>query len=116
MFEELVSDPRPLSLPEMNTLLARLRAEGRLTARTVQDVLWTDLLVQGTRDGEKGYLVVEASWTIGLKDIDRAVRRAALLRQGGEAQAWPVVIGYRVSEEAEDELETRGVLHLRLHE
>ena len=60
--------------------------------------------------------MVEASWTIGPRDIERAVRRAALLREQAGVRAWPTVVGYRVSEAAQEQLAGQETLRLMLPE
>ena len=109
LFRQLVAEPRPLTLAEADAWLGRLVDEGRLTLEGHQQLAWLDLLVRGQRDEQEGYLVVEASWTIGPKDVDRAARRAALLREAGVV-AWPVVVGYRMSTDAQQLAPQRQVL------
>ena len=109
LFRQLVAEPQPLTLAEADAWLGRLVDEGRLTLEGHQQLAWLDLLVRGQRDEQEGYLVVEASWTIGPKDVDRAARRAALLREAGVV-AWPVVVGYRMSTDAQQLAPQRQVL------
>lgn len=104
-----MAEPRPLTLAEADAWLGRLVDEGRLTLEGHQQLAWLDLLVRGSRDEQEGYLVVEASWTIGPKDVDRVARRAALLREAGVV-AWPVVVGYRMSTDAQQLAPQRQVL------
>ncbi|MBI2911966.1 MAG: hypothetical protein HYY05_07465 [Chloroflexi bacterium] len=109
LFRQLVAEPQPLTLAESDAWLGRLVDEGRLSLQAHQQVVWLDLLVKGRRDGQEGYLVVEASWTIGSSDVDRAARRAALLREAGIV-AWPAVVGYRMSAGAQQLAPQRQVL------
>jgi hypothetical protein len=57
--------------------------------------------VRGQRrlDGTEVYLIVEVSWGVGPSDVERAVRRAALLSQTG-IQTLPVVAGEHITDEA----------------
>ncbi len=115
LLRPLVDQPRLLGSDEVEALVDRLVAQGRLERAEAQDLALIDLLVRGRRDGEEGYLAVEASWTIGLRDIERASRRAGLLEQAG-VRAWPAVVGYRVSEESQQRLLGGPVLSLLLAE
>jgi hypothetical protein len=54
---------------------------------------------QGREDGTDLYLVVEVSWGVGTSDVERAVRRAALLAQTG-VQTLSVVAGDHILDEA----------------
>jgi hypothetical protein len=60
------------------------------------------VIVRGRRweDQAEVYLVVEVSWGVGLSDVERATRRAALLARTG-VTAIPVVAGQRVTPEAD---------------
>lgn len=109
IFRQLVAEPRPLTLAEADAWLVQLVDEGRLTIQGHRELAWLDLLVRGRRDEQEGYLVVEASWTIGPRDVDRAARRAALLREAGIV-AWPAVVGYRMSTDAQQLAPQRQVL------
>jgi len=61
-----------------------------------------DLLVRGRRrtDGQDIVLVIEVSWTITRYDVERAVRRAEILRQRGFT-ATPTVAGSEISQEVQ---------------
>jgi len=109
LFRQLVAEPQPLTLAEADAWLGQLVDEGRLSLQAHQQIAWLDLLVRGSRDEQDGYLVVEASWTIGPKDVERAARRAALLRGAGVV-AWPAVVGYRMSTDAQQLAPQRQVL------
>ncbi len=115
LLRPLIEQPRLLGSDEIEALVDGLLAQGRLQAAEAQDVSQVDLLARGQREGEEGYLVVEASWTVGLKDIERADRRAGLLEQAG-VRARPAVVGYRVSEDAQQRLLSLDVLSLLLPE
>ncbi|MBI3972618.1 MAG: hypothetical protein HY332_15175 [Chloroflexi bacterium] len=114
MFRQFLTDPQVLSSADADAWLGALLSHGQLALADYQELLWADALVRGRRNGQNGYLVVEASWTVGPKDVDRARRRATLLRERAGVPAWPVVAGYRVSQEAARLLASEGVLHLAL--
>jgi hypothetical protein len=55
--------------------------EASLESAEVDDFLRADVLAQGTVDGESTYVIGEVSYTADAGDIERAARRAALLRK-----------------------------------
>jgi len=78
-------------------VIQRLRAAqqtGRLSAEEYQSVLSADLLCSGKLwdTGVEVILVLEASWKVHEKDVERAVERAEVLRQAG-LKALPVTAG-----------------------
>jgi hypothetical protein len=89
--------------------------EARLTPEELHDVLQLDLIVSGRlrqaprpEDAEV-WLAVEASAMLDGDDVDRAQRRAGLLRKAGY-RAIPVVAGDGVNPEASDRLEKLPVV------
>jgi hypothetical protein len=78
--------------------LQEARRTGVISDRDYQEALAANLLWGGqTRDSRQPIvLVLEASWTVGHFDVERAARRAAALRQAGlravpgaAGQEWP---------------------------
>jgi hypothetical protein len=55
--------------------------EPRLERADVEDFLRADVLAQGLVDGAATYVIGEVSYTADAKDVERAARRAALLRK-----------------------------------
>lgn len=80
--------------------------EARLSGEEFQDVLRLDLLVNGQarRAAERSevWLAVEISVVIDREDVERAVRRAALLQKAGY-RAIPLVAGEQMTAGAEGE-------------
>lgn len=58
---------------------------------------------------EPGYLAVEVSRTVNPDDVDRATKRAEILRRAG-LSAHPAVGGRRISHEAKELAEANGVI------
>ena len=87
--------------------------EDRLSRDLVDEILRLDLLLTGRprHEGDRPevWLAVEVSWIIYPSDVERAERRAAILRQAG-LLAIPVVAGRAVNEEAEHDAEAHAVL------
>lgn len=55
--------------------------EPSLESAEVDDFLRADVLAQGTVNGEPTYVIGEVSYTADASDVERAARRAALLRK-----------------------------------
>ncbi|GBD18620.1 Chromosome partition protein Smc [bacterium HR27] len=84
----------------------------RLGDEAFDRLLDADLLVRGrlrNDDAREVWLVVEVSWVIDLRDVDRVLEWAALLRAAG-LTAVPVVLGSRLTDEARLLAQRDGVL------
>jgi hypothetical protein len=90
--------------------LQEARQTGVISDRDYQEALAADLLWGGqTRDSRQPIvLVLEASWTVGHIDVDRAARRAAVLRQAG-LRALPVTAGQEWPPNMQDDARRSGV-------
>ncbi len=75
-------------------------------------VMSADLVVRGILpDGEEAYLLVEISWGIGVEDVERAVKRAAVLRKTGR-RVIPTVAGHWITEDARAMAESYRVVQI----
>jgi hypothetical protein len=74
--------------------LQEARRTGVISDRDYQEALAADLLWGGQMRGSRQpiVLVLEASWTMGNIDVERAARRAAVLQQAG-LRALPIAAG-----------------------
>lgn len=109
-FGPLLRRAKSLSADELWDIVDRGIEEGVLTSEEAREVLDTDIVVRGRRwkDGKEEYLVVEVSWGVGVTDVERAVRRAELLRKLGlEVRA--VVAGRGITSEAKGLAAEKGV-------
>src|SRR5262245_43294568 len=102
-FSRLLRRVHALSNDELVALLDAAVTQGQLSRDEADAVLQADVIVHGRRweDGTEVYLVVEASWGVGLHDVQRAVERAALLARLG-TPSLPVVAGFWVTPEAQE--------------
>jgi hypothetical protein len=100
-FSRLVRRSQAISGNELTALLAEAVARGALSEEGADEIGWADVVVRGQRreDSTEVYLVIEVSWGVGTSDVERAVRRAALLAQTG-VQTLPVVAGDHIIDEA----------------
>ncbi len=107
-FGPLLRRPRVVDL---GALLETL--EAHLSPEEFRDVLQLDLLVSGKprlpSEAPEVLLAVEISAVIDERDIERALRRSALLRRAG-FRVIPVVAGERATLGAEDEARTHHVV------
>ena len=100
-FFRLIRCSRVISGNELASLLETAVVQDILSEEAAEDIIWADMVVRGQQrdDGAEVYLVVEISWGIGSSDVERAVRRVALLAQIG-VRTLPVVAGDHIIEEA----------------
>ncbi|MCS6924643.1 MAG: hypothetical protein NZ578_01955 [Candidatus Binatia bacterium] len=100
-FSRLVRRPHVLSADEVTTLVEDAQDRGILSEAEARELYDTDLIVRGKKreDGTEVYLVVEVSWGVGLHDVERVLKRAALLARLGTA-VMPVVAGKRLTADA----------------
>ncbi len=110
-FGHLLRRPRVFSPVEIEDQLA-----GYLTPQDFRDLLAVDLLVSGRprhpAEAPQVWLVVEISATVDRHDVERARRRADLLRQAG-LRAIPTVAGEDATVGALEEAEAHNVLMLQ---
>jgi hypothetical protein len=109
-FAPLIRRTRVLSGDELDALLEGAIAQGQLSEAEADELLLADLLLRGRRraDNSEVYLVVEVSWKVDPYDVERSVRRAALMGRIG-IPAVPVVAGKEVLAEAAN---LAGMLHV----
>jgi phage shock protein A len=100
-FSRLLRRMHTVTDEELVALLEEAVARGALSEDGMDEIARADVVVRGQRRESPGevYLVVEVSWGVGPGDVERAVRRAALLGQTG-LQTMPVVAGERITDEA----------------
>lgn len=87
---------------ELEDLLESAVQMGRLTAKEIQVLRMTDVIVRGLREGRTVWLTVEVSGTIDRDDIQRALERAALLARCVPDEVLPVVAGINCPEEVRE--------------
>lgn len=102
-FGRLLRGAHALAPDELTALFEDAIAAAELSDEEAHEIALADVVVRGRRltDGVPVYLVVEVSVGVGLGDVQRALRRAALLARTG-VSALPVVAGEWVTAEAAD--------------
>jgi len=98
---QLLRRPRVLTVEQVLALLEPAVQRGELPADEAEDVALADVVIRGKRrdDEVDVYLVLEVSWRVDTRDVERAVRRAAGLQRAGLA-AVPAVAGRAILPEA----------------
>ena len=73
-FSRLIRRARVMRQDQFTALVEQAVTDGVLSTNEASDLLWVDLVVSGRRqdDGHEVFLVVEVSWTVGVKDVERA--------------------------------------------
>jgi hypothetical protein len=109
-FGRLLRRPHVLSQDELSSLLDEAVETGVISEDHADDIALADIVLRGKhrQDGTDTYLLVEVSWGVGLHDVERAARRAALLAQLG-TPVIPAVAGRRLTAEAADLARTKQV-------
>jgi len=107
-FGRILRRARALSLQDLEAAL-----EPYLTDDEMEDALLLDAVVSGRvvgrSDSPQVMLALEVSSVVDRGDIERAVRRAALLRKAGML-AVPTVAGAKVTQGASEAAQSAGVL------
>ncbi len=112
-FGRLLRRAHVLTSDELDELLDDAVERGVLTEDEYHEVLWADAIVRGRRRSDRAPVVAvaEVSWGVGIKDVERAVRRADLLARL-DITTLPVVGGKAVTREAAELARQRGVWQL----
>jgi len=102
-FARLLRRIHALSSEELARLVEDAEERGAITEREREELLNSDVVVRGRwrRDDAEGYLAVEVSGGIGASDVERAVRRAALLAKVTGKRVVAVVAGEAITDEGE---------------
>jgi uncharacterized protein (UPF0335 family) len=110
-FGRIIRDPQIVKLAAWEKQLSP-----PLTEEEFYDVWLADLILRGQlrkppegQSRDEAWLVIEVSVLMDVEDVERAVRRAALLRKAN-LFALPVVAGEEVTERALQMAEGRGVI------
>ena len=112
-FGGLLRRTHVLTDDELSEMLDDAVERGVLTENESDEVTWADAVVRGRRRGDRAPVVAvaEVSWGVGVKDVERAVRRADLVARLG-VTTLPVVGGKAVTREAAELARQQGVWQL----
>lgn len=100
-FSRIIRRPHVLSGDEIASLVEDAQDKGVLSDTEARELYEADVIARGKKreDGTDVYLVAEVSWGVGPYDVERAIKRAALLARLGTS-VFPVVAGKSLTAEA----------------
>lgn len=101
-FQHVLRRIRLIDHQQLGLLLDDALDRGDISAAERAEILETDVVVHGVQDGQEVYLVAEVSGTITASDVERAVRRAALLEKATQRRVLAAVAGKRLSRTAQE--------------
>lgn len=94
----------------------RIRLEDHMDQDDLLEVLLSDAIVRGTRQGEPAYAVIEISLTIADRDITRAAERAEILERASKVRSFPVAIGEHIPAHQETRANSMNVTLIQIAE
>jgi hypothetical protein len=102
---------RKLRIYEPDEFYRVMEEAGLLSADDLAEVASADVFAHGhlRSNDTPRWFVVEASWGLGMTDVERAAQRAAILTQNG-APAIGTVLGRRITADARKRAQQLGVL------
>lgn len=100
------------TIPEFSELMETATDDDKISHSQWYEILLTDAVVRGVKDGETIYAVAEISLTIHQDDIDRAAERAAIIQQATGAATYPIVIGDTIPPQQQAQASNKGVTAL----
>ena len=92
--------------PQFNSVLQRALSDGSITREQAMDLCNADLIISGD---DNQHLVAEISITVSTTDIERAVRRAGIMKTATNGVCTPAIIAQNVPEPQSAEAEADGV-------
>ncbi len=113
-FSEHLLSARVIDQEEANKALSLAMENGIISKEEREDVLRLDLIVEGTllSTKEPVLVAVEVSYTISEHDVQRAVRRAEILKKVMGRKVLPAVVGCRIAEGTEKLITKTGCLRV----
>lgn len=113
-FGRIISNPQVVNLGEWQD-----RLKPALSGEEISDVWLADLILRGSlrktsqeQPKREAWLVIEISVLVDAEDVERAVRRAELLRKA-DILALPVVAGEEITDRAIQMVEGNGVIFVK---
>lgn len=113
-FGRIISNPQVVNLGEWQD-----RLKPAFSGEEISDVWLADLILRGSlrktsqeQPKREAWLVIEISVLVDAEDVERAVRRAELLRKA-DILALPVVAGEEITDRAIQMVEGNGVIFVK---
>jgi hypothetical protein len=117
-FSEHLSNVKLVGQKRINKILSLAMEKGIISKEERVDVLRLDLIVEGTllSTEEPVFVAVEVSYTIAENDVQRAARRAEILKKATGRKVLPAVVGYRIAEGTQKLITKKGCLQVLVPE
>ena len=93
--------------PQFNSILQQAISNGSISRDDAMDLCNADLIISGD---ENQHLIAEISITVDNDDIQRAVRRAGIMKAATDGVCTPVIIAQNVPAPQSIEARSRGVV------
>jgi len=118
LFSEHLSNVKLVGKKRINKILSSAMQKGTSSEEEREEVLRLDLVVEGTLVNTKEPVLVaaEVSYTIDEDDVQRAVKRAEILKKAADRKVLPAVVGYRLSKKAKKLLTKEECLQVLISE
>ena len=102
LFSEHLSNVKLVGRKRINKILSLAIEKGVISKEEREEVLRLDLIVEGNllSTKEPVWAAVEVSYTIAKDDVQRAVKRAEILKKAMDRNVLPAVVGYRIAKDA----------------
>ncbi len=113
-FSEHLLSAKAIAQEKTNNALALAIEKGIVSKEEREDVLRLDLIIEGNllSTEEPVLVAVEVSYTISEPDVQRAVRRAEILKRAMGRKVLPAVVGHRISKNAQKLITKTGCLSI----
>jgi chromosome segregation ATPase len=95
---------RALTFDELMEALGKALKARSITREEYEEARRVDGVIRGRRRQRSMHLALEVSWIIDRGDVERAVRRAEILRKA-LGETWPAVAGREITEGAREAIE-----------
>ncbi len=112
-FGRLLTDVEALDTQALAKLLDEARKAGRISLAERQEILWADVVVRGEdEEGMEVAFLLEVSSVVAAADVERAKKRAELLRKALRIPVLPAVAGEEIPEDVSALCQAQGVWQL----
>jgi hypothetical protein len=117
-FSEHLLDAKVVGQEEIKQSLSVAMGKGVISKEEMEELCRLDLIVEGGLPSTKEpvLLAVEVSCMIDRNDVERAVRRAEILKRAMGRNVFPAVVGHRISKRAKKLATKTGCLKILVPE
>jgi len=117
-FSEYLLNAKTIGQDKISKALSSAVEKGIISKEERKDVFRLDLVIEGTllSTEEPVFVAVEVSYTIAENDVQRAARRAEILKKATGRKVLPAVVGYRIAEGTQKLITKKGCLQVLVPE